>query len=505
MSFLGAVRQFFARVIRGEDPRVVQSWPAFGPIAGVVMTRDRALQLSTVWACMDIISKSISSCTWNIYEPVPNTKRRKLLDQDPRAWLLNTRPNPDMSALAFREALLLQALASGNAYAEIVPDAAGRVVELWPLDGLRVQPRRDEEWKLVYDYSQPDGTLVTLPQSRVFHLRGPGLNGLMGDNIIARAAHSLAVAVAQERFSADFFGRGAQLAGVLETPKALGKPAHEQLRQEWAETHSGGKNSYKPLILEAGMQFKAVAVEPQKASLVDDKHFSVEEICRWFGVPPHKVQHLLRATFSNIEHLGIEFVRDSLRPWERRACQEADYKLFPQTRGPWRQTEIDLSPLTRGDAQSRATAQASWRQNGIMTANEIRAQEGLDDIGDDGDVLLVQQNMQRLDAVGTQPAPAPVAEQVTAAHRQAATSAIKSAWGRFKKRLDHRASSVAGKPDAAQRLEEFRREQVNAVFDELVDFGPHFRVVLGRDLQLADAARVVSADAAEALRLTAEI
>lgn len=470
------------------------------------MTRDRALQLSTVWACIDIISKSISSCEWRVYEPTPNTKKRKLLDQDPRAWLLNTRPNPDMIALTFRECLLMQALASGNAYAEIVPDKAGRVVELWPLDGQRVQPRRDEEtWELVYDYSQADGRLVTLKQSQVFHLRGPGLNGLMGDNIVARAAHSLSVAVAQERFSADFFGRGAQLAGVLETPKSIGKPAHEQLRQEWAETHSGGKNSYKPLILEAGLTFKPVAVEPQKASLVDDKHFSVEEICRWFGVPPHKVQHLLRATFNNIEHLGIEFVRDSLRPWERRLCQEADYKLFPQTRGPWRQTEIDLSPLTRGDALSRAQAQAHWRQNGLMTANEIRAQEGLDDIGDDGDVLLVQLNMQRLDAVGQQPeaAPAQVAEQVNAVHRQAAIAALKGARARFQKRLEHRSASLAGKPDAQSRIDAFRAEQVAVVFDELVEFGPNFRAITGRELTLTDAERLMNVEPTQLLALTA--
>lgn len=500
VSAFGAVRAFFSRVFGREDPSTLQRWPSMAAIAGVVVTAERALELATVWACMDIVSKSLSSCTWNVYEPVPGTKRRTLLDQDMRAWLLNTRPNPEMTGIGFREALFLQALASGNSYAEIVTDAAGRVAELWPLDGARVRPNRSEDGSLVYDYSQPSGETVRLPQSRVFHLRGPGLNGLMGENIVARAARSLAVAAAQERFSADFFGRGAQLAGVLEIPTKVGAPQHELLRKEWAETHSGGgKNAFKPLILEGGMQFKPVSIEPGKASLVDDKKFSVEEICRWFGVPPHKVQHLEHATFSNIEHSSIEFVRDSLRPWERRICQEADAKLFSQTRGPWRYTEIDLSPLTRGDAQSRAQAQASWRQNGIMTANEIRAQEGLDDVGDAGDVLLVQQNMTRLDTLGAAPAsqPQPGAvpvEPALAVHRQAAVSALKGARNRFLRRLENRAASVASKPDAGRRMDEFRADQVAVVFDELLDFAPHFRAVAGRELTLADAQLLMSVE-----------
>lgn len=486
MSFFGRLSQFFARLLR-DDPRSYESWP-YRTIAGITLTYDQAVSLSAVWGCMDIISKSIAGCTWNIYEPVPATKRRRLLDQDPRAWLLNTRPNPDMTAIGFREALLLQALAQGNAYAEIVRDVSGRVVELWPLANDRVTPRRNEAGRLVYDVAQAGrAEVVTLDQSEVFHLRGPGINGLMGENIIARAAGTLAVAAAQERFSADFFGRGAQLAGVLTIPTKVGKEQHELLRKEWAENHSGGKNSHKPLILEGGMEFTPTASNPKDTSLVDDKKFSVEDICRWWGVPPHKVQHLEHATFSNIEHSDISFVRDSLRPWERRLSQEADYKLFPQTRGPWRVTEIDLSPLTRGDAQSRALAQASWRQNGIMSANEIRAQEGLDDIGADGDVFLVQQNMTKLSELG-------VKEDAAAVHRQAAVASLKAARARFAKRLEHRTASVTGKPDAAKRLDDFRREQVAVVFDELVDFSPHFKAVVGRELTLADAERLLSVE-----------
>lgn len=383
-------KQLFAR--RREDPaQLVQHIPPV-PEAGIRLTPDEALALSAVWACIDVIAKSIASCAWYVFRPLPGT-RRELLEDDPLVWLLNTRPNPEMTGIAFREAMLYLAIPFGNAYAEIVPNGAGKVAELWPLDPERVTPRRDADNILYYEYRQPDGEAARLEQRQVFHLRGPTLNGLLGENIVARAARSLAVAAAAERYSAAFFGRGAHPSGVLEYPGKLSEEQYNRLKTDWAEKRAGPQNAHRPMILEAGMKWTTTSIEPGKSQLVEARQFSVEDICRWFGVPPHKVQHLLRATFNNIEHLDIEFVRGALTPWCRRLEQEADYKLFPQARGPWRNTAIDTAPLSYGDALSRAQAHAVWRQNGIMSANEIRAREGLNDRGQDGDVLLVQSNL----------------------------------------------------------------------------------------------------------------
>lgn len=403
---------------QGEDPveKIRYVVPYAG--AGVRLTPDEALSVGAVWACVDAIAKAIASCRWNVFEPLDNGGR-KVLPNDPVSWLLNTRANSDMTAVGFREAMLYTAIPHGNAYAEIVRDGGGRVAALWPLAEERVTPRRDPNtWELFYEYRQPDGSTVRLEQRQVFHLRGPGVSGLLGDNLVARAIKSISAAAAQERFSGTFFGNGANPGGVLEVSGKMDPTVLERLKNDFAEKRQGPENAHKPLILEGGMKWTPTAVEPQKSQLVEARQFSVEEICRWFGVPPHKVQHLLRSTFSNIEHQSIEFVRDALTPWARRLEQEADFKLFPQMRGPWRYTSIDLAPLTFGDAYSRAQAHAIWRQNGIMSANEIRAAEGLNEAGPNGNVLLVQSNLTTVERLMAPPPaalpagePADVAEE----------------------------------------------------------------------------------------------
>lgn len=512
-----AVKSFFSNAFRGEDPQREMRWISPYPIAGLQLTPDQALSLSTVWGCIDIIGKGIASCAWNIYEPVPGTKRRKLLDSDFRAWVLNTRPNPEMTAIGFREAMLFQAIPFGNAYAEIVRDAGGRVTELWPLMSDRVMPRRNREtWALEYHYVQPDGSIAIFPSRKIFHLRGPGLWGLMGDNIIARAAKTLGVAAAQERYSASFFGQGAQPSGVLEFSGKLDPATHKRLKEDWTDKFKGPDNAHKPIILESGMKWNSISVDPQKSQLVESRKFSVEEICRWFGVPPHKVQHLEHATFSNIEHSSIEFVRDSLKPWERRLCQEADAKLFDQNRGPWRCTEIDLSPLTRGDAQSRSQAHASWRQNGIMTANEIRAQEGLDDCGEDGDILLVQANLttvQRIvagdtgvldeelnpevddedDTEGDLPEESDAElDDVASLKRTSIKAALESSFDRYARRLNNRTAALRSKPNRGELIASFKEEQCRVIAHEMSFFDDIIVSMFGRTFTHDDMSKMIS-------------
>lgn len=404
MGWFDGIRKLFAR--RQADPVQLARYFLPYPEAGLHLTPDECLSVSAVWACILVITEAIASCRWNVYRPLPGGKKQ-LLEDDPLAWLLNTRPNPEMTAIAVREALLFQAIPLGNAYAEITFNGAGRVAELWPLEEWRVTPRRDQAGALVYEYLQPDRSFSYLEPWQVLHIRGPSINGLLGENRIARAVKSISVAAAAERYSSAFFGRGAHPTGVLEFPGKLDQDSHDRLRADWAETKQGLANSHKPIILENGMKWSTVSLEPGKSQLVESRQFSVEEICRWFGVPPHKVQHLLHATFSNIEHQSIEFVRDALTPWCRRLEQEVDFKCFPQNRGPWRNTCIDTAPLSYGDAYSRAQAHAVWRQNGIMSANEIRAREGLNDAGPDGDVLLVQSNLTTVEKLMAAPEPGP--------------------------------------------------------------------------------------------------
>lgn len=497
---------------RGDDPRRQVRYVLPYPVSGLNLTPDETLSIATVWACMDAIASGIASCPWNIYQPLGPHKKQLLFD-DPIADALNVQPNPEMTAIAFREAMLMQAIPFGNSYAEIVHNNAGRVAQLWPLMSDRMQMLRDENWQLVYRYRQADGSLLDLPPSKIFHLKGPGLGGLMGENIVARAAKSISVAAAQERYAASFFGQGASPQGVLTYPGKLSDPTYARLKGDWAEKKKGPENAHKPLILEEGMKFEATSFDPEKSQLTEGRQFSVEEIARWFKVPPHKIGHLLRATFSNIEHQSIEFVRDCLRPWCRRLEQEAAIKLFNRQRAPWKQTLIDTRELSQGDSAARAAYYASGRQNGWLNANEIRGEEGLDEIGSEGDVYLVNGTLKPIDQVlNPPPPPTPMlpagsdipdagsdnagpsssSADAKSVARTALSVIMGGAYDRFARRLENRRTSLSGKPKAeiAAAMAEERAKSWPRLETEIEVAQPFAEIALGRRVTSAELAAI---------------
>lgn len=433
MSLLGSIArglsrrpQDFGQVTPDDPIRFMRYLPVPQLPGGLQLTMDMALQLSVVWACVDAIAKAISSCHWHVYRV--KGARREFLPDDPLEYLLNVRPNPEMGALGFREALLFGALTWGNGYAEIVPDGAGRVAELWPLLPERMVPRRvpqnsvgpngEPEFTLYYEFHQLDGGVRYLDADRVFHIRGPSVTGLMGENLVARAAKSIALFMAMERFGLDYFANNTILGGYLKYPNGkLDPKVKDKLEADWKERRTGQGKRFTVPLLENGLEFVQFETDAEKAQLLDSRKFQVEEICRWYGVPPHKVAHLERATFNNIEHLNLEFTQTALVPWARRLEQEADFKLF-SSRGPQRATKIDLGWLSHGDAKSRFEAYQIGRRIGVWSANDIRAQEGQNDIGPEGDVRIVESNMTTIEGLQKQveqigkekPPPAPTGE-----------------------------------------------------------------------------------------------
>lgn len=434
-------------VTKPENPRNLQQWVNFcQQVAGVQLSMDDALQVSVVWACVSAISKAIAASRWKVFEVLPDGDRDEL-PFDPLVAILNTRPNADMTAIAAREAQLIAALTWGNGYWEIVYNRAERVSELWPMLPDRVTPERNPETgEKQFRYANPDfGGEVVLPAWKVFHLQGPSINGLLGDNHVAKAAKAIALSKAAETFSSSYFGNGTILSGVLEYPHSLDDEAYKRLQKSWEDRHQGPGKANKPALLEGGLKWTAIGTDPEKSQLVESRKFGIEEICRWYGVPPHKVGHLDRATWNNIEHLGLEFTRDALTPWARRLEQEADYKLL-SPRGRPRFTLIDLEWLSQGDAKSRAEAKQILRRNGVYSVNDWLRSEGMNTIGAEGDVRIVEANMQRLDQVGqlqpTRTAPAASPAVPAAQPENIATEAVEmlmaSVFQRHIRRLENR-------------------------------------------------------------------
>lgn len=394
---------------RRDDPmRFIQMVP-HSTAAGETITMDNALTLSVVWACIVALTNAVAGARWNIYTQKDETTRLQVFN-DPLNYILNTRPNADMTAVGFRETQMFSLLTWGNSYAEIVRDGAGRIKELWPLLPHRVMPRREmldsgKSGKMYYDYYEQDGGVTSLDASDMLHYRGPGITGLMGDNLISRMVKTLGLAAAQERFASTYFGNNTILGGFLEYPRTLDDKTFNHLRESWEDRFRGPAKSNKPAILENGMKWNPISNDANAAQMVESRHFTVEEICRWFGVPPHKVMHLLRSTFSNIEHQSIEFVRDGVTPWARRIEQESDFKLFSSRSTTVRYTLLDLAPLTQGDFKSRMEGYEIGRRSGVYSVNEIRAKEGENNIGPVGDIRIVEANMQTMDQLTSQKEP----------------------------------------------------------------------------------------------------
>jgi HK97 family phage portal protein len=462
MNWWARARRSVRNAMRREQPTNRLVWMAPDQPAGIFITPENALDISVAWACIMAIATALGASRWKVYE-IDGETRTELPD-DRLVYPLNTRPNPEMTAIAMREALVILALTWGNSYAEISRNARGDVAALWPLFSDRMIPRRytTAPYDLYYEYTNQDGSKTILEPAQVYHLHGPGIAGLVGDNTVARMAKSLSLAAAQERFASTYFGNNTVIGGILSTPKGLKKETKDNLREQWVDKYGGPFKANKPIILEDGMTWTPFANDAETAQLVQSRTFQIEEICRWFGVPPHKVQHLARATFNNIEHLGLEFVRDALTPWARRHEQEADYKLIAQ-RAPYRVTSIDTSWLSQGDFKTRMEGYQIARNMGVYTANEIRRKEGENTFGPDGDIRIVPANMTRLELVGQtmQPTGAPPGQDDppedqagenpgdNAIAREAVTILFASAFDRYAKRLRAREEDLrrAKKPD----------------------------------------------------------
>lgn len=374
-----------------------------GRFAGIVVTPEVALQVATVWACIEIIAKSVASQRWKIYESLPKGDHEELYD-DQVGYLLNCRPNPEMTAVSMREAMLMAAIAFGNGYAEIEWDRSNRPYAIWPLapnrgDLVRTNGRLQLR---VQNFEMPP---TYLEYEDVLHIKGMGITGLVGSNIISQAAHTIALSIAAERFAESYFGNNTQMGGVLSYPQKLDEEGFERLKGELKETHSGPNRSFRPLIADQGATWMQISADGEKSQMNQSRAAQVVEICRWFGVPPHKVAELSRSTNNNIEHQGLEFVRDALKPWAVRCEQEVDYKLL-DTRGRPRYSKIDLDPLSQGDAVSRKDYYVGMRNIGAFSVNDILRMENKNTIGAEGDIRTVNSASTRLEDVGKNIAPA---------------------------------------------------------------------------------------------------
>lgn len=392
------------RVKKRRNPEDVRIWVTGRTNSGVFITPDNAITISAVWAAISYLSQTIAMLPWTINATVKGGMEER--ESNPVNNLLRRRPSFEYSSYQFRETLMHWALRWGNGYAEIERDIAGRPIAMHPIHPSQVTVYRDpEDGSLFYEVAG-DNERVILDPMDIFHLRGFG-ESVVGVNVMMYASESLGWAKATQLFGAGFFGNGANPSGVITMKRPMSKKGMENLRKEFAKLYGGPDNGNSVAILDNEMDYRQLSTSPDNGQFLQTNQFQVEEICRWFGVPPHKVYHLLRTSFNSIEHQSIEVVTDSLMPWERRFCDEADFKLLGQNRSNLF-SKMDFNHLLRGDTATRTAYYTAMRNTGSINTNEIRKEEGRTSIGPDGDKYLVQSQYTTLEQIGQEPEPNPI-------------------------------------------------------------------------------------------------
>ena len=321
----------------------------------------------------------------------------------PLYHLLHDEPNPEMSSFVFRETLMTHLLLWGNAYAQIIRNGKNEIIALYPLMPNRMTVDRDENGRLYYAYARGQDEVirdksrtVILSPEDVLHIPGLGFDGLVGYSPIAMAKNAIGMAIACEEYGAKFFANGASPGGVLEHPGTIKDP--QRVRDSWMSQFGGSANANKIAVLEEGLKFTPIGIAPEQAQFLETRKFQINEIARIFRVPPHMVGDLEKSSFSNIEQQSLEFVKYTLDPWVIRWEQSIMRSLLNKEEKARYFVKFNLEGLLRGDYQSRMNGYAIGRQNGWMSANDIRELENLDRIPaeDGGDLYLINGNMTKL-------------------------------------------------------------------------------------------------------------
>ncbi len=370
-----------------------------GSTSGKYVTERSSMQMTAVYACVRILSEAIAGLPLHVYKYNDSGGKEKALDH-PLYLLLHDEPNPEMSSFVFRETLMTHLLLWGNAYAQIVRNGKGEVIGLYPLMPNKMSVDRGEDGKLWYTYNKSmdesstiKGSIVKMSPADVLHIPGLGFDGLVGYSPIAMAKNAIGMAIACEEYGAKFFANGAAPGGVLEHPGTIKDP--QRVRDSWSATFGGSANANKIAVLEEGMKYTPISISPEQAQFLETRKFQINEIARIFRVPPHMVGDLEKSSFSNIEQQSLEFVKYTLDPWVIRWEQSLMRILLSTDEKKDYFIKFNLEGLLRGDYQSRMNGYSIARQNGWMSANDIRELENLDRIPADqgGDLYLINGSM----------------------------------------------------------------------------------------------------------------
>ena len=405
---MGRFKGLFHSRDKPQDRTAGSSYSFFfgGTTSGKPVNEHNAMQMTAVYSCVRILSEAVAGLPIHLYQYTGSGGKEKALNH-PLYFLLHDEPNPEMTSFVFRETLMTHLLLWGNAYAQVVRNARGEVISLYPLMPNRMSVDRSSTGELYYTYNRSSDepptlmdTQVRLKASEVLHIPGLGFDGLIGYSPIAMAKNAIGMAIACEEYGAKFFANGAAPGGVLEHPGTIKDP--QKVKESWNAAYQGSTNANRVAVLEEGMKYQPIGISPEQAQFLETRKFQINEIARIFRVPPHMVGDLEKSSFSNIEQQSLEFVKYTLDPWVIRWEQSIMRSLLSPDEKKRYFVKFNVDGLLRGDYQSRMNGYSIGRQNGWMSANDIRELENLDKIAPElgGDLYLINGNMTKLQDAG---------------------------------------------------------------------------------------------------------
>ncbi|WP_459379070.1 phage portal protein [Serratia sp. ser-z] len=368
-----------------------QEW--FGTSSsGKVVTADKAMQLSAVWACIRLLSESVSTLPMKVYRREADGSR-KLAQDHPAYQVLCRRPNLEMTPSRFMLMVVASICLRGNAFIE--KKMIGRkLVALNPLLPQNMVVKRLDTGQLQYTYTE-DGKKRVIPVDRMMHIRGFGLDGVCGMMPLSSGRDVFGAAMAVDESAAKIFENGLQTSGYISSKVALNKEQRERLRTYLA-AFAGSKNAGKMMVLEGDLSYQNVTMNPEDAQMLESRAFSIEEICRWFRVPPFMVGHVTKQSSwaSSVEGMNLIFLTNTLRPLLVNIEQEISRCLLDSDEDYF--AEFSVEGLLRADSVGRAAYYTTALQNGWMSRNDVRRLENLPPIPG-GEIYTVQLNLTPLE------------------------------------------------------------------------------------------------------------
>lgn len=347
--------------------------------AGKSVTQQSALRLSTAWACVRILSETGGTLPVGLYETAKDGTRVTRKDH-PLYRILHDSPNADMTAAEFWEAMIACLCLWGNAYAEILRRGDGAIVALSFLRPDQMQVAR-KAGRRVYTYTDPGQAngLRQLDEDKVFHVRGFGTGGDLGLSPIGYARESMGAALAADEAAAKLLANGLQQPLIIDSGKAkLDRDQRKQLTEIF-QKFAGSSNAGKTLVLESGMKPVSLSFKPDEAQFLETRAFSVEDICRWFRVPPFMVGHTDKTTAwgSGLEQMTIGFLTYALNPLLVRIAQAARKQLLRPDEREALYVEHVIDGLLRADSAARGELYKTLFGLGVLSPNQIADKENL--------------------------------------------------------------------------------------------------------------------------------